>query len=214
MIQSRQPQSYVVRHQRVAALSRRVAVNSANDNGAPATSATEQATTSGATKELDLEKDVNKIVRQTAATFAPRSSTATKNPAVKGSLLYNVFEWQAWICLAVGGLLSFNVIFPTDDPSIPRLMGMWSIWMFTVPSLRAKECTAKEKDALNLLFVAIPLINVLLPFVWKSFPFIFTADVMAVLGVYYWKGVWKEVYGLPLEPPAAAAGPADGNGSA
>ncbi len=85
--------------------------------------ATEQATTSGSAKELDLEKDVSKIVRQTAATFAPRSSTATKNPAVKGSLLYNIFEWQAWICLAVGGLLSFNVLFPTDDPSIPRLMG-------------------------------------------------------------------------------------------
>jgi hypothetical protein len=32
---------------------------------------------------------------------------------------------------------------------------MWSIWMFTVPSLRAKECMPKEKDALNLLFVAV-----------------------------------------------------------
>jgi hypothetical protein len=33
----------------------------------------------------------------------------------------------------------------------------------------------------------VPLINVLLPFVWKSFPFIFTADVAAVVGVYAWK---------------------------
>lgn len=54
--------------------------------------------------------------------------------------------------------------------------------MFTVPSLRARECTDREKDALNLLFLAIPLLNVTLPFVWKSFPFIFTADcvLMAV----------------------------------
>jgi hypothetical protein len=54
--------------------------------------------------------------------------------------------------------------------------------MFTIPSLRARECTDKEKDALNLLFLAVPLLNVALPFVWKSFPFIFTADcvLMAV----------------------------------
>lgn len=54
--------------------------------------------------------------------------------------------------------------------------------MFTIPSLRAKECTPKEKDALNILFVATPLLNVILPFVWKSFPFIFCADVVTLVG--------------------------------
>jgi hypothetical protein len=68
--------------------------------------------------------------------------------------------------------------------------------MFTIPSLRAKECTAREKDALNVLFVGMPLMNVALPFLWKSFPFIFVMDTLLVLGVYYWKGVWREVYGL------------------
>jgi len=80
--------------------------------------------------------------------------------------------------------------------------------MFTIPSLRAKECTAREKDALNLLFLLVPLVNVALPFVWKSFPFIFVADVAAVVGVYAWKGVWSECYGIPLgtaAPPAAVA---------
>ena len=61
--------------------------------------------------------------------------------------------------------------------------------MFTVPSLRARECTQPEKDALNLLFIAIPLLNVALPFVWKSFPFIFTADCLTLAGVYAWKGL-------------------------
>jgi len=75
--------------------------------------------------------------------------------------------------------------------------------MFTVPSLRARECMPKEKDALNLLFVAIPLLNVTLPFLWKSFPFIFTADALAVLGTYYVKGVFPEVYGIPLEAAGA-----------
>ena len=106
-----------------------------------------------------------------------------------GSVLYKVFETQAWLSLAVGGLLSFNLIFPSDEPDIARLIGMWSIWMFTVPSLRARECTAPEKDALNLLFLAIPLLNVGLPFIWKSFPFIYTADCVMMLGVYAWKGL-------------------------
>lgn len=160
-----------------------------------------------------MEKEVKKFTNQAAATFAPRPSGAVKNPAFRGSVLYDIFEWQAWISMVVGGLLSFNVLYPTDDPSIPRLLGMWSIWMFTIPSLRARECLPKEKEALNLLFLLVPLLNVALPFVWKSFPFIFTADVIAVFGVYLYKGVWREVYNLPLELPgggqAAAPVPED-----
>jgi hypothetical protein len=190
---------------------------------------------------VNLDKQLSKLTRQTASTFAPRPSGKTKNPAVKGSVLYNVrlqrslqklcllfnlsswafvvpglcgkgsgrgavgvlaataaaaesglthhprmysmvcaaeclklvyavheqsvqipscgcsgrrhrassglqhpsrdthrcvscvvllqvFEVQAWLAVVVGGLLSYNVIFPTDEPSIARLMGMWSIW--------------------------------------------------------------------------------------
>ena len=65
---------------------------------------------------------------------------------------------------------------------------MWSVWMFTVPSLRARECGPKEKDALNLLFLAIPLANVAIPFAIKSFPVVFAADVALLLGVLAWKG--------------------------
>lgn len=30
---------------------------------------------------------------------------------------------QAWAALAVGGLLSFNLLLPSEDPNIARLMG-------------------------------------------------------------------------------------------
>ena len=69
--------------------------------------------------------------------------------------------------------------------------------MFTVPSLRARECTPAEKDALNLLFLAIPILNVALPFVWKSFPFIFSADCLLLGGVFAWKGL---IPGVGPEP--------------
>lgn len=94
-----------------------------------ARSTTEQSETSSQTDFQSASQPLNldKLTRQTAQTFAPRPSTATKNPAVKGSVLYDIFEWQAWISMAAGGLLSFNLIFPTDEPSIPRLLGMVSV---------------------------------------------------------------------------------------
>ena len=99
-----------------------------------------------------------------------------------------MFGVQAWLSLAVGALLSFNLVYPSDDPSIARLLGMWSVWMFTVPALRARECGPKEKDALNLLFLLLPVANVGIPFIIKSFPVVFSADVALLFGVLAWKG--------------------------
>lgn len=138
----------------------------------------------------DVSKKLSKAVRSTASTFAPRASTRQKNPAVPGSTLYSIFEWQAYISMAFGGLLAFNLLFPSEEPDIWRLMGMWSVWMFTIPSLRARDCTAKEKEALNYLFLLVPLINVTLPLVWRSFAAVWTADVAAFLVMYAWKMEW------------------------
>lgn len=73
----------------------------------------------------------SQVVQKTAATFAPRASTATKNPAVPGTTLYTVFEVQGYVSMLLGGALSFNLLFPSTEPDIWRLMGMWSIWMFS-----------------------------------------------------------------------------------
>eukprot|EP00271_Cylindrocystis_brebissonii_P009234 TRINITY_DN23934_c0_g1_i1.p1 TRINITY_DN23934_c0_g1~~TRINITY_DN23934_c0_g1_i1.p1 ORF type:complete len:250 (-),score=31.00 TRINITY_DN23934_c0_g1_i1:329-1078(-) len=145
---------------------------------------------SSSSKKVDVDQELAKVVRKTAATFAPRPSTKSSNPAVPGSLLYKIFEVQGYLSMGVGGLLSFNLIFPSDEPDLWRLMGMWSIWMFTVPSLRARDCSLKEKDALNFLFLAIPLINVTLPLVWRSFAAVWTADVVAFFAIYAWKMEW------------------------
>jgi hypothetical protein len=71
-------------------------------------------------------------VRKTAATFAPRASSArSKNPAQPGTTLYSIFEVQAYVSMVIGGVLSFNLLFPSDQPDLWRLMGMWSVWMFS-----------------------------------------------------------------------------------
>lgn len=138
----------------------------------------------------ELDKDLKRVVQKTAATFAPRASTATKNPAVPGSVLFTVFEVQGYASLLLGGALSFNLIFPSTEPDIWRLMGMWSIWMFTIPSLRARDCSKNEKEALNYLFVLIPLLNVAIPFFLKSFAVVWSADTVAFFAMYAWKLGW------------------------
>jgi len=150
---------------------------------------------SAADQQMQLDKKLKKL----ANTMAPRASGPTgSNPAVKGTVLYKVFEVQAYLAIVVGGLLAFNVIFPTDDPSIPRLMGMWSLFMFTVPSLRAREIEKDEKDALNYAFLGIPLLNVLMPLVWKSFAAVYVADCVLLGGLYAWKGL------LPFQDSSGA----------
>lgn len=139
-----------------------------------------------------IDKELKKVAQKTAATFAPRASTATKNPAVPGTVLYSVFEVQGYVSMLLGGALSFNLIFPSDEPDIWRLMGMWSIWMFTIPSLRARDCSKNEKEALNYLFLLIPLLNVIIPFFWKSFAVVWSADVVAFLAMYAWKFGWLQ----------------------
>ncbi|WCJ21473.1 Protein RESISTANCE TO PHYTOPHTHORA 1 chloroplastic [Euphorbia peplus] len=139
-----------------------------------------------------LDANLKKAVQKTAATFAPRASTASRNPAVPGSTLYSVFEIQGYISMLLGGALSFNLIFPSNEPDLWRLMGMWSIWMFTIPSLRARDCSKKEKEALNYLFILVPLINVLIPFFYKSFAVVWSADTFAFFGMYAWKMGWLQ----------------------
>lgn len=82
---------------------------------------------------------------------------------------------------------------PNEAVAIFCCCRMWSIWMLTVPSLRARDCDANEKDALNVLFILLPVINVALPFVWKNFGFIFTADCVALGAVYAWKGCLPKI---------------------
>ncbi|KAF7120695.1 hypothetical protein RHSIM_Rhsim13G0021200 [Rhododendron simsii] len=147
-----------------------------------------------------IDQDLKKVVQKTASTFAPRASTATKNPAVPGSTLYSVFEIQGYASMLLGGALSFNLIFPSNEPDIWRLMGMWSVWMFTIPSLRARDCSKNEKEALNYLFLLIPLLNVIIPFFWKSFAVVWSADIVAFFAMYTWKAEASHcsTHGVPL----------------
>ena len=135
-----------------------------------------------------LGAEVSQLAEKAAGTFAPKASGPTgKNPAQPGTPLYNLFTVQGYASVVLGGLLAFNVLAPSEGPSMMRAFGMWSIWMLTVPSLRARDCSKAEKEVLNLLFVGLPLINVLIPLVAPNFGLVFSADVAAMAGLYYLK---------------------------
>lgn len=61
-----------------------------------------------------------------------------------------------------------------------------------IPSLRARDCSKNEKEALNYLFLLVPLINVAIPFFWKSFAVVWSADTLAFFGMYAWKVTYKD----------------------
>ena len=82
---------------------------------------------------------------------------------------------------------------------------MWSLWIFTVPSLRARDCPKKEKDALNVLFLALPLVNVTLPLLYKSFAAVFSADVVVMAALYLQNGVLEGFVESPAEVAAREA---------
>lgn len=103
-------------------------------------------------------KATDKSVKNIAQTFAPRASGNTgSNPATKGSVLYDIFTYQAWILMVVGGLLSFNLIFPSDKPDIARLMGcaMISKWLVKTcdGALVLSECLLTFLDHNKLFYL-------------------------------------------------------------
>lgn len=99
--------------------------------------------------------------------------------------LKQVFLVQGIISAIVGGLLASNKIPGLDLPLVAQALGFWTVWLFTIPALRARKGTARwEKSALNISFVSIPLINVILPLVTKQCTIIWSADICILLACY------------------------------
>ncbi|CAN8064836.1 unnamed protein product [Agarophyton chilense] len=104
---------------------------------------------------------------------------------VMQSWLKNLFVFQAVMFLGIGAALSFDAVPFYSVPLVGQALGFWTIWLFTIPSLRARKGTAKaEKSALNISFLTVPLINVCLPGITKNCGLIWTADVVVLLGFY------------------------------
>lgn len=65
-----------------------------------------------------------------------------------------------------------------------KVLGFWMWWLFIIPSLRARKPKAQEKKALDIAFLASPLISFVLPFATKDVTLIWWANAVIVVGAY------------------------------
>lgn len=100
--------------------------------------------------------------------------------------LKKLFLLQAFLFIGIGGILANDVVPGVESvPLVGRALGFWSVWLFTIPALRARKGTSKtEKSALNIAFLATPLLNVALPALTRNCGVIWAADI-ALLGACY-----------------------------
>ncbi|CAN0029562.1 unnamed protein product, partial [Phaeothamnion confervicola] len=137
--------------------------------------------------ELAGSGSANGAVREAikAAVDKKERTLAVEKRAVMRGWLKQVFVGQAALSVVIAGLLVYDAVpfYPNLDLSA-RVLGFWLIWLFTLPSLRARKPAAAEKDALNFAFLATPLVSLGLPFVTKDPVTIYWANLAATAACY------------------------------
>ncbi|GJQ15417.1 hypothetical protein GpartN1_g7208.t1 [Galdieria partita] len=120
---------------------------------------------------------------------------------VMTSGLRRIFVVQALVSLSVGGLLAANKFpFIQEVPLVFRALGFWMVWLFTIPSLRARKPKTAEKNALNVAFLACPVVNIVAPLVNKDTSLLWFANVCLVLSLYgYYVFVNDKAVRIPLK---------------
>lgn len=104
-----------------------------------------------------------------------------KRTVMKG-WLRSVFRVQSYLAILVSALVSFDALPLAGhlDVSV-RVVGFWSWWLFTIPSLRSiKPLVPQEKSALNWAFLAVLFVSLLAPVATKNTGAIWTLDAAAV----------------------------------
>eukprot|EP00741_Cyanophora_paradoxa_P008784 tig00001374_g8501.t1 len=107
-------------------------------------------------------------------------------PPAEDNLMNKVFWVQAIITAALGFVLAAELVPQFKGDPFWGIMGGWSMWMFVIPSVQARRPTHQARWAINWSFALIPLINVVVPFVYKSFLAVYLTDVIFFLAMYWY----------------------------
>jgi len=113
--------------------------------------------------------------------------------AVFRDWLKNIFVGQAVISFGVSYVMATNpsslfggfdwYYYNSMDISI-QVLGYWFWWLFIVPSLRSRRPNGFEKKALDIAFLATPLVSLAAPVVTKDTGLIWIANFIIVAGSY------------------------------
>ena len=81
------------------------------------------------------------------------------------------------------GDYDYDYDYDNRDISI-SVLGYWFWWLFIVPSLRSRRPRGFEKKALDIAFLATPVVSFSAPFVTKDTGLIWIANFVIVAGSY------------------------------
>jgi len=107
--------------------------------------------------------------------------------------LKNVFVGQAVISFGISYIMATNpsslfggfdwYYYNSMDISI-QVLGYWFWWLFIVPSLRSRRPSGFEKKALDIAFLATPIVSLAAPVVTKDTGLIWFLNFLIVAGSY------------------------------
>lgn len=144
-------------------------------------------------EELQSTSDAATIESIAKSIEKKESKLAIERRSVFRGWLKNIFVGQAVISFGVSYIMatSPSVLFGgfdwyyynSMDISI-QVLGYWFWWLFIVPSLRSRRPRGFEKQALDIAFLATPIVSLAAPVVTKDTGLIWIANFLIVAGSY------------------------------
>ena len=134
-------------------------------------------------------EEIRKIIQKKEADLMIERRSVFRN------WLKNVFLIQAVISFGLSYVMASNsaLLFGQFDWYLnPKynmdisisVLGYWWWWLFVIPSLRSRRPKGFEKQALDIAFLASPIISLLAPIATKDTTLIWYANFLVVAGAY------------------------------
>mmetsp|Transcript_15462 Transcript_15462/g.38964 ORF Transcript_15462/g.38964 Transcript_15462/m.38964 type:complete len:342 (-) Transcript_15462:83-1108(-) len=157
-------------------------------------------------KVVNLERELYQLREELQSTSDPsiiesieksiekkEGKLAIERRSVFRDWLKTVFVAQAVISFGVSYVMATNpatlfggfdwYYYNSMDVSI-QVLGYWFWWLFIVPSLRSRRPRGFEKKALDIAFLATPIVSLAAPAVTKDTGLIWMANFLIVAGAY------------------------------
>eukprot|EP00981_Chlorochromonas_danica_P007828 scaffold1884_cov343-Ochromonas_danica.AAC.45 len=135
-----------------------------------------------------------------------RATLIVEKRSVMRGWLKNLFVFQSVLAAFISFAMVYDIVPNTHVPLSVQVLGFWMWWLFIIPSLRlaslpipldtlrssdddgntvvARKPVDAEKRALDIAFLASPVVSLALPFATKDIPLIWWANAATVAACY------------------------------
>eukprot|EP01039_Chlorochromonas_danica_P001865 gene1865-2040_t len=149
-------------------------------------------------KVVNLERDLVKLNKRLQESDLPanervsieeqiqkkRATLIVEKRSVMRGWLKNLFVFQSVLAAFISFAMVYDIVPNTHVPLSVQVLGFWMWWLFIIPSLRARKPVDAEKRALDIAFLASPVVSLALPFATKDIPLIWWANAATVAACY------------------------------